>query len=77
MLVSQTSGELEVDVKDRVFSFAITPIAEADYIYVYGQDITERKLAEEALIAAKDAAESAYRTKSTFLANMGHELPRP
>ncbi len=64
-LDSQTSGELEVDVKDRVFRFVITPITDADYVYVFGQDVTERKCAEEALIAAKDAAESAYPAKFT------------
>ncbi|HUZ73481.1 MAG TPA: ATP-binding protein [Stellaceae bacterium] len=40
-------------------------------------DITDRKAAEMALLAAKEEAELASRSKTEFLANMSHELRTP
>ena len=42
-----------------------------------GVDITERKAAEEAMLHAKKASESANKAKSAFLATMSHEIRTP
>jgi CheY-like chemotaxis protein len=44
---------------------------------VFVRDITQRKQFEESQRRAKEAAESANRSKSAFLANMSHEIRTP
>lgn len=58
-----------------------SPIRDARGVIVGTQaifwDVTERQLAVETLLKAKEAAEEANRAKSEFLANMSHEIRTP
>ncbi len=62
--------DMDIELKDRIYSFTITPFIERNYVNLYGMDITENIQAEQKL-------KEINKLKSEFLRRASHELKTP
>ncbi|MDI6402188.1 PAS domain-containing protein, partial [Balneolaceae bacterium ANBcel3] len=77
-----TGWTFDLDGETRFYEITKSPIlddenGEITHVVTVVNDITERKNAEKAILAAKQRAEENARLKSAFLATVSHELRTP
>jgi signal transduction histidine kinase len=57
-LSKKKNETIELEVGQQFFSFTFSPVAEQEYVNIYGYDITGRKLAENYLLGQNNVLES-------------------
>jgi PAS domain S-box-containing protein len=77
VLTSGTSEQVEVEVDDCIVSLTFAPVAGADYVNVYGLDITERRRAEERLRQYTAELEARNEELDAFAHTTAHDLKNP
>ncbi len=85
VLVSANAAniDLEFRFKNKILAFdwTITPetntTLQLPSLLIIGRNFTQKKIAEQELVVAKEKAISADKLKSAFLANMSHEIRTP
>jgi len=75
-LSSGQSQQTEVQCDDRIFSLTFAPVVVANYVNVYGHDITERKKAEEMLLSERDRLISVFKAMEdgVYIVNQQHDI---
>lgn len=66
--------DIESECGNRVFNFTLTPVTEFNYVNIYGRDITERKLAEQALHELNADLEQRVRIRTQELTEAHSKL---
>jgi len=65
---------VEIEHGDRIFSFMVAPVTEANYVNLYGLDITERKQAEEDLRKHRQHLEELVQARTEELTEANKQL---
>ncbi|HDY75400.1 MAG TPA: GAF domain-containing protein, partial [Candidatus Marinimicrobia bacterium] len=67
VLNAGSSKNLEIEIKNQIFSFVVTPMSDSDIVYLYALDVTGRKRAEENL---REINQEVVRTNARLVTTM-------